>query len=194
MGIKGDFAGLARLQAKLKSLASEDTHVRLANVLGAEAITQIQLGFRSSRDPYGVPWAPLKRRSGKPLLDTGRLRSSFSYNARRGSFVVGTNVSYAKFHQHGTAGRSKASQRFQPIDKHGRFASKTRSGRVIVGSRKGRGLRLARGAVSFKSLNFQAGGGAIPQRMMVPEGTMGRIWKAAFDATAKRFVSRLMRK
>src|SRR5688500_18332546 len=32
--------------------------------------------FARSAGPSGAPWAPLKIRSGKPLLDTGRLRNS----------------------------------------------------------------------------------------------------------------------
>lgn len=101
MGIRGDFSKLATLQRKLKSLATNDTRVRLANVLGAEAIAQVQLGFRESRDPYGAPWAPLQLREGKPLLDTGRLRSSFSYKASVRGFEVGTNFIGASVHQHG---------------------------------------------------------------------------------------------
>ena len=101
MGVKGDFAKLARLQAKVKRLATDDVRVRFATVMGAEAVAQVQLGFRESRDPYGRAWPPLKLRSGKPLLDTGRLRSSFSYRARPRGFEVGTNFIGAPVHQYG---------------------------------------------------------------------------------------------
>ena len=100
--VKGDFAKLARLQAQVKRLATDDVRVRLANVVGAAALAQLQLGFRLSRDPYGVAWAPIVSRKGKPLLDTGRLRSSFSYAPHAGHFVIGTNVVYMAHHQYGT--------------------------------------------------------------------------------------------
>lgn len=105
VSIKGDFSKLARLQAKVKSLATDDVRVRFANVMGAEALTQVQLGFRESRDPFGTSWPALKRRIGKPLLDTGRLRASFSYRPGVRGFEIGTNVQYAKFHQYGAPKR-----------------------------------------------------------------------------------------
>lgn len=122
-GLRGDFARLARLRAKVGIVASRDTNVRLANVLGAEAIAQVQLGFREGRDPYGRAWRPLKLRGGKPLLDTGRLRSSFSFRANRGSFRIGTNFIGAAVHQYGATIvpkrakmlRFRASRRGKPI-------------------------------------------------------------------------------
>jgi phage gpG-like protein len=161
--IKGDFAKLTRLQVKLSGLATGDTPARLANVLGAEALAQVQLGFRESRDPYGRPWAPLKLRSGKPLLDTGRMRSSFSYksNGRRG-FTIGTNFIGAAVHQHGATIvpkrakflRFKASRRGKPI-----FSKKV----------------------------------TIPARPMMPSGSLGPIWTKALNEAATRFISRIMK-
>jgi hypothetical protein len=45
----------------------------------------------------------------------------------------------------------------------------------------------------MRLLNFTAGGGKIPARRMVPEGSLPEAWRAAFAATSKRFLSRLMR-
>jgi phage gpG-like protein len=164
VSIRGDFAKLATLQRQLKGLASTDTLVRLSNLLGAEALTQVQLGFRASRDPYGTPWAALKLRGGKPLLDTGRLRSSFSFqNVSRNGFQVGTNFIGAAVHQHGATIRPRRA-------KFLRFRA----------GRKGKPI-FAKKAV-------------IPARPMMPSGKLGPIWQEAFDETAKRFVSRIMRK
>jgi phage gpG-like protein len=102
VSVRGDFAKLAKLQAKVKTLASDDRRIRLANVMGAAAVTEVQLGFRETRDPYGRAWAPLLlRQGGKPLLDTGRLRSSYSYQASMRGFTLGTNFIGAGVHQHG---------------------------------------------------------------------------------------------
>ena len=51
MALKGDFAKLARLQAQLKSLASNDLRVGLANVLGAAAL----LTFARALSDLGAP-------------------------------------------------------------------------------------------------------------------------------------------
>ena len=58
----------------------------------------------SGTAPDGTTWAPLKRRAGRPLRDTGRLMNGLTRAARitdRG-FALGTNVSYAPYHQSGT--------------------------------------------------------------------------------------------
>jgi phage gpG-like protein len=171
MGIKGDFAKLARLQAKLKSLATDDTYVRLNNVVGAAALAQVQLGFRTGTDPYGRAWPGLVLRSGKPLLNTGRLRSSFSYQASRRSFTIGTNVAYAKTHQRGMT--------ITPVK--GRFL------RFPGGARtRGAGGRFTRSFIYAKKVT-------IPRRMMVPEGTLGTVWSKVFRDTGNRFVARLMK-
>lgn len=117
---RGDWGKLARLQSELKALASgASAMARLSNVLGAAALKELQMGFRESRDPYGEGWAPIKgrrtpkrgkaktkfRAGGKPLLDTGRLRASFSYSPSSAGVRIGTTVRYASAHQYGV--RSK---------------------------------------------------------------------------------------
>jgi phage gpG-like protein len=167
--MKGDFAGLARLQAKIKSLATKDTQIQMANVIGAAALSELQMGFRASTDPYGRPWAPLKLRAGgKPLLDTGRLRSSFSYQPKRGGFTIGTNFIGANVHQYGAT----------ITPKRGKFLR-------FKGKIHGR-TRRTTGFIFAKSVT-------IPRRQMVPEGNLGERWSKAFDGAAERFMSRIMR-
>lgn len=107
--IKGDFAKLAKLTDRFETTSRPKFRAEMSRVLAAEALKLVQMGFRTSTDPYGNAWAALKHRKGKPLLDTARLRSSFSAHSDMSGFVVGTNVTYAKFHQYGTGGRKKAS-------------------------------------------------------------------------------------
>lgn len=163
---RGDWGKLARLQSELKALASGSSAMaRLSNVLGAAAMTELQRGFRGSRDPYGEPWAPIKgspkasggrkrgaggrflktkkvsRVGGKPLLDTGRLRASFSYSPSSAGVRIGTTVRYASAHQYGV--RSKR----------------------------------------------------LPARPMVPTRARGLgMWQAPLEAATKRFFSRIFRK
>lgn len=71
----------------------------------------IRRPFARGTDPYGKPWAPLKRAtdqrglSGGQLVLTGALRGSFSGHVQTDSslvFGVGS-PDYASYHQHGTA-------------------------------------------------------------------------------------------
>lgn len=169
MAFKGDFAKLARLQSQVKALASNDRKLQLANVVGAAALTELQLGFRESRDPYGNAWEELKLRAGgKPLLDTGRLRSSFSYQPRAGGFIIGTNFIGGAVHQYGAT--------IRPVRaKFLRFKGK-------IHGRK----RKTTGFIFAKEVT-------IPRRQMVPEGQLGDRWSKAFKGAAKRFFSRIMK-
>lgn len=71
-----------------------------ANV-AASWVERIAMSFRTSTSPYGAIWKPLKSRVGQPLLDTGRLRNSFSSRIGPKSAIVGTNVGYARIHNEG---------------------------------------------------------------------------------------------
>lgn len=167
--MKGDFAKLARLQSKIKALASSDTRLQHANVVGAAALTELQLGFRQSRDPYGKAWAPLLLRAGgKPLLDTGRLRSSFSYQPRPSGFEIGTNFIGARTHQYGATIRPK---RAKLLAFRGKIHGRKRQTTAFIFAKE----------VS------------IPKRQMVPEGRLGKYWSRAFADTSKRFFSRIMK-
>ena len=102
IGIFDDSArrALAELRKRGESISP------LMRGIGASLAEEIRAGFKDSRDPYGNPWAPLKLRRGKPLLDTGRLRNSINYKVTRSGgtvseVIVGTNVFYAKTHQFG---------------------------------------------------------------------------------------------
>lgn len=89
------FVGLDRIAQALGDTTP------LMQTIGRILTTKIQLGFRASTSPWGVPWAPLKVRKGQPLIDTRRLLSSITYNAGDGYVDIGTNVSYAPYHQFG---------------------------------------------------------------------------------------------
>ena len=72
----------------------------LTALLAARMQRAVMLNFRAGGRPA---WAGLKARRGRPLLDTGRLRDSITAASDSKQAVVGTGVSYAPYHQFGTA-------------------------------------------------------------------------------------------
>lgn len=182
MKLSGDFAKLRQLRQRLGSVATPETKTALARVVGEAARTQLARGFRQSVDPYGAAWAGLKHRKGKPLLDSGRLRSSYTYTATSDGVRIGTNVVHAKFHQYGTDGRKTAGGRFQAVNARGRFRSHAKAS------------KLKRGSVSVRRLNYAAGSGKIPARMMLPVKSRGLgTWKKPLHEAVQRFVARKLR-
>lgn len=87
----------------------------LAKKLGISLVQSTKLRFADSVDPQGKAWLPLKQfrnrkrdkagkrrdQNPKPLIDTGRLRSSITYSASSNYVDVGTNVVYAATHNYG---------------------------------------------------------------------------------------------
>lgn len=73
------------------------------DTIGSDFTFLISEGFQGSKNPYGEQWEPLKCRDGRPLLDTGRLRTSITHRPKRKSVEIGTNVIYGDIHQ-GTPG------------------------------------------------------------------------------------------
>ncbi len=119
MGVTGDFTKLDRLIKKLDAAARGAAMESVKKALADEATSQLAFGFRMSRDPYGTPWRPLKRRQGKPLLDTGRLRGSFSAQLTSTGFRIGSNVVYAAPHQFGSKRGRPPQRRMLPSGARG---------------------------------------------------------------------------
>lgn len=107
-GVTGNFAGLAQLQEAVRSAMTPTLMVNVSQAMGAAAMKKLADGFLQSRDPYGTPWAPLKLRSGKPLLATGRMRASASVQqAPGGGFTMSITAAYAATHQYGATIRPR---------------------------------------------------------------------------------------
>lgn len=110
---------LKRLAIKLKDLSPAMRDV------GHEFVELSRLSFQEGRSPNGRPWAPLRFRSGQPLLDTGRLRNSLAFRAYKVSVEIGTAERYSGVHQRGATIRPRNAKRlvFQPRGfKHPIFA------------------------------------------------------------------------
>lgn len=91
----------AQVQVALQKYARPALVTEALAALGRVLVNRIRLGFRSSLDPYGMPWLAPVLRQGQPLVDTGRLRSSISSRVEGQEVVVGTNLIYAPIHQFG---------------------------------------------------------------------------------------------
>jgi phage gpG-like protein len=105
--IRGDFDRLSGLIAQVRSIASPRFQAELREGLARAAEAEIVSGFDRSADPYGNRWEPLKaergrRAGGQPLVDTGKLRSSYAARPSATGFDVQSRTSYAGYHQYGT--------------------------------------------------------------------------------------------
>jgi len=109
---------LNRLQRKLGDMSP------IMDEIGATVADNVRLGFNDGRDPWGHSWAPLspvtiyrrRKKSSRPLRDTGRLMNSITHKAGRDYAVVGTNVEYAGTHQFGVRkGQFGKTRRGAPI-------------------------------------------------------------------------------
>lgn len=99
-----DTAGLEKAQSTLNQMLAQGRDITpILRDLGDEEVLRIVERFERSQAPDGSSWAALKTRNGKPLLDTGALRKSIQKQILGGvSLEIGTNLSYAAFHQFGT--------------------------------------------------------------------------------------------
>lgn len=124
MEIKVD--GLEDVIGKIRDLKGRMTNALPAmNVAAADTLSFIDDRFDSSTDTAGRPWQALaestvarrRNQSSKPLVDTGRLRSSIVSQGKPRSLQFGSNVIYAGTHQFG---RGRIPMRsFLPVDKVG---------------------------------------------------------------------------
>ena len=95
--------GMDTALRKLKQLAERGNDITpVLDEMGEDEVTRVMLRFENSEAPDGSIWEDLKVRDGKPLMDTGRLYQSVVAHVANDSLQVGTNVSYAPYHQFGT--------------------------------------------------------------------------------------------
>lgn len=165
------------LRRALGLLGTGAFKARVLPQLAEAAVTEVRNGFRRAVDPYGVPWLPLKWRRGRPLLDTGVLRNSFSGRVQGDGLAVASPVRYASFHQEGARLARRAG--WMAHGSGGRFiardaASRRRAGAVRVSWNRG-------------------GSGSIPARPMVPDARgLPDRWARTFEGIAKKTVSAIM--
>jgi phage gpG-like protein len=168
--VRGNLKELRRWQTQLKK--TPDALVTVNEQLAEETISLIREGFEDSTDPYGHEWESLALRDGRPLEDTGRLKSSwFRANVSRTGYTVANATEYAIYHQIGT----------------GIFGPR---GKPIVA--KGEGLlRIpVRGGPAIYTRSVRGS----PARKMVPDnGELPPRWQARLVETAEDTLTELFR-
>jgi phage gpG-like protein len=100
--VRSSFGALEDLRRRTGLIGSPQFRETVARRLATAAIKLMADEFRDSRDPYGRPWRPLRRRVGKPLLNTGRLRAAAGAFAQGATIRISIPVEYASYHQYGT--------------------------------------------------------------------------------------------
>jgi len=105
VALAGDFSALRDLRARTTPTQMQKLTAIAAQRMGATAMKLVADEFRGSMDPYGRPWLPLAWRKGKPLLDTGRMRSATVVAANGPTIQITIGTTYAKYHQDGARTR-----------------------------------------------------------------------------------------
>lgn len=120
-GVQGDWRALNELVEKLGDLGPE-IRTQCAEVFAEQIKTLVSEGFDAAKAPDGSAWAPLsartiarrRKRSSRPLLDTGRLRNSIAVTHDANGVYVATPVVYAAAHNYGY--RAIPQRQFLPDD------------------------------------------------------------------------------
>lgn len=107
---------------KLNNLDNVENDNELLKLIGISWIGILRTNFNKSLDYNGSKWKSVNYtkykdnggvsrkktiRNSNPLLDTGRLVSSFDYKVKNGILTLGTELDYALAHQNGLNGITK---------------------------------------------------------------------------------------
>ena len=129
MQVDIDTGELDEMARDFKAMAARAADLTPVTKPAAERLRSvITLSFTRSQSPNGEAWRPLaestierrRKRSGKPLIDTGLLRQSIATRGEAKAVVfgvAGSAASYAPFHQFGT--RKIPRRAFLPTDASG---------------------------------------------------------------------------
>lgn len=90
----------------------------ILNLIGIAWIGQLKTNFKNSQNPFQQKWAGVNYfkyrengnrtlRNRNPLLDNGRLVSSFQYKITNNTLYFGSELEYARAHNEGLNGITK---------------------------------------------------------------------------------------
>jgi phage gpG-like protein len=155
-GFRGDMRGLEDLRRRVASIADGNVRMNVNHVCAQAAMKLIDDGFRTSTDPYGRPWTPLKSRVGKPLLDTRtHLQNRLTPHLMPSGFTIDIAFAGAAVHQYGAVIKPKNAKA---------LAFRTRGAPT---------KRSPRGKLNPVAFAQKV---TIPQRQYMPEGDVGPRW------------------
>jgi hypothetical protein len=191
MPVTIDEAAMAKAVEALRRISSGDWLSELAMRVSAGGMKLTLDAFREQRDPYGKPWAPLKRmrtrdrraaaraqragkvpRGHKILIDKGRMRGSVGASPAGHTGRVVIPTWYAAVHQNGAS-----------------VAPHTRIRRGVLAHRAQLQKLGFATYSSSKGATFSKGF-TIPQRMMLPEPDrpLPAAWQAMVESESKRLL------
>ncbi len=108
---------LSEFIGKLERLNSGSFIGEVRRQVAYDGLRLIAAGYKTSTDPYGARWQPLKYRDGKPLVLTGAFRDSWMANPTSTGVRFTSGVGYGAYHQYGT--RSIPFRRVIPMRSYG---------------------------------------------------------------------------
>src|SRR5688572_10781060 len=112
MNVKLEIPGLDKAISEASApLIKAQQNRKLLDVVGRAFVQRVRAGFRESRSPDGVPWAPLKFRDGRPLVDTGSFSYGITHRIKSATEVeIGGPEKWASVHQYGATIKPKKGQ------------------------------------------------------------------------------------
>ena len=112
MTIRVDASGLARFVTDVRAMKKRTADISTATKGGAEELQKVlDATFAANRSPDGTPWSPLKpstiakKKSAKPLVETGALRGARKAKPTKKGVsveVAGNRATVARIHSSGT--------------------------------------------------------------------------------------------
>ena len=181
MGVSVNHAQMARVDKVLGVIVSKGWLGELAQRISAAGMKLVADEFGTETDPYGKPWAPLKKertrnrqarlravaagrkaKGQKILQDTGRMKNSVGAAPRGFTARLVIPTWYAAVHQNGAHFTREPSFREQ-----------------VTRSMAGRAARVAHTTV-------------IPQRMMLPNGDLPDRWQRVFEKESNLLLAQKM--
>ena len=105
--ISFDVSRLIRLKDRTRTfLRAVSDKPLLLDGIGEALVTNVDNRFDEGKAPDGTSWTPVKR-GGTPLVKSGLLRDSITYETGRNTVTVGTNRIDAAVHQFGATIKPK---------------------------------------------------------------------------------------
>lgn len=153
----GDFRALDRFASQVSK--AQSSLVITSKQLAEETVDLIREGFELGQDPYNADWEPLVIRQGRPLEDTGGLKSSWHHSdVDRDGFRVESAKDYAVYHQRGTGIYGPTRTEIRPV--------------------RAKVLRIP-------GVGFRSSVKGTPVRRMVPDaGRLSTKWRTRYVETA----------
>ena len=215
MGCSVNHAQLSQIEKVLGAIISKGWLGELAQRISAAGMKLVADEFKTETDPYGKPWAPLKRertrdrrarlravaagrkvKGQKILQKSGRMKNSVGAAPRGFTARLTIPTWYAAVHQNGAHiaphSRLASAQHFLVTGKKWSFISAKQAqqhARLGSAALAKRGWAYVRTKMLTRTY---ANGITIPQRMMLPNGDLPDRWQRVFEKESNLLLAQKM--